>query len=195
MCLRRVPPLQQSNFHHQSNIFFCKNEYHNAVTHVPNFQLSAKSSFFLGALFPSLLWSNFFWDTQYHGTCGCHHGTVVIIMVAVIIIEVFMVVIMVTCGCHHGNGGCHHGTCGSGAEGDLSKVGGDGRSEIDGGGDSDLVRVIRAQTVKVKFTHILTVGQNNQEYRLEYWATCSSVRSFTRTAHSLRSLPRSWDSE
>ena len=29
-----------------------------------------------------------------------------------------------------------------------------------------------------------TVGQNNQKYRLEYWATRSSVRSFPRTAHS-----------
>ena len=59
---------------------------------------------------------------------------------------------------------------------------------------------------------------NSQEYRLKYWATRSSVRSFARTAHSiacsgllaslassaaltpslarsLRSLPRSWDSE
>ena len=60
-----------------------------------------------------------------------------------------------------------------------------------------------------------TVGQNNQKYRLKYWATRSSVRSFARTAHSfacsgllallassavflarsLRSRPRSWDSE
>jgi len=63
-----------------------------------------------------------------------------------------------------------------------------------------------------------TVGQINQEYRLKYWATCSSVRLFARTAHSficsallaslahsavlicslarsLRSLPPSWDSE
>ena len=47
------------------NIFFCKNKYHNAVNHVPNFQLSARSSSFFGALFASLLWSNFFWDTQY----------------------------------------------------------------------------------------------------------------------------------
>ena len=59
---------------------------------------------------------------------------------------------------------------------------------------------------------------NSQEYRLKYWATRSSVRSFTRTAHSfacsrllaslassaaltrllarsLRSLPCSWVSE
>ena len=28
------------------------------------------------------------------------------------------------------------------------------------------------------------MGQNNQEYRLEHWATCLSVRSFARTAHS-----------
>ena len=41
----------------------------------------------------------------------------------------------------------------------------------------------------------LTVGQNDQEYRLEYWATRSSVRSFARTAHlfarSLTSLTTS----
>ena len=29
-----------------------------------------------------------------------------------------------------------------------------------------------------------TVGQNNQEYRLKYWATHSSVYLFTSTAHS-----------
>ena len=29
-----------------------------------------------------------------------------------------------------------------------------------------------------------TVGQNNQEYRLKNWATCSSVPSFARTTHS-----------
>ena len=60
-----------------------------------------------------------------------------------------------------------------------------------------------------------TVGQNNQEYRLEYWATRSSARSFARTAQLFacprllaslapyaaltrslaRSLPRSWESE
>ena len=28
------------------------------------------------------------------------------------------------------------------------------------------------------------MGQNNQEYRLKYWVTRSSVRSFARTAHS-----------
>ena len=33
-----------------------------------------------------------------------------------------------------------------------------------------------------------TMVDNSQEYRLEYWATRSSVRSFARTAHS-------WDSE
>ena len=32
-----------------------------------------------------------------------------------------------------------------------------------------------------------TVGQNNEKYRLEYWATRSSVRSFARTAHSRES--------
>ena len=31
--------------------------------------------------------------------------------------------------------------------------------------------------------HMNTVVENSQEYRLEYWATRSSVRSFTRTAH------------
>ena len=42
-----------------------------------------------------------------------------------------------------------------------------------------------------------TMGPNNQEYRLQYWATQSSVRSFARTAHSfacsalLASLARS----
>ena len=59
-----------------------------------------------------------------------------------------------------------------------------------------------------------TVGQNSQEPRRKYWATRSSVRSFARTAcsgllvslapsaaltrslaRSLRSLPRSWESE
>ena len=62
------------------------------------------------------------------------------------------------------------------------------------------------------------VGQNNQEYRLKYWATCSSIRLFAGIAHSfacsalfaslarsaaltrslarlLRSLPSLWDSE
>ena len=34
------------------------------------------------------------------------------------------------------------------------------------------------------FCCLYTVGQNNQEYRLKYWATRSSVRSFARTAHS-----------
>ena len=61
----------------------------------------------------------------------------------------------------------------------------------------------------------LTMGQINQEYRLEYWATRSSVRLFARTAHLFAcfglfaslapsaaltrllicSLPRSWDRE
>ena len=45
--------------------------YHNAVNHVPNFQLSARSSSFFGAVFPSILWSNFFWDTQYK--VSIHH--------------------------------------------------------------------------------------------------------------------------
>ena len=33
-----------------------------------------------------------------------------------------------------------------------------------------------------------TMFDNSQEYRLKYWATRSSVRSFARTAHSLTSL-------
>ena len=41
---------------------------------------------------------------------------------------------------------------------------------------------------EILFKHHYTVGQNNQEYRLKYWATRSSIRSFARTAHS-------WDSE
>ena len=36
-----------------------------------------------------------------------------------------------------------------------------------------------------------TVGQNNQEYRLKYWAIRSSVRSFARTAHSFSILAHS----
>ena len=47
------------------NIFFCKNKYHNAVNHVPNFQLPARSFTIFGSVFPSHLWSDFFWDTQY----------------------------------------------------------------------------------------------------------------------------------
>ena len=59
---------------------------------------------------------------------------------------------------------------------------------------------------------LCTVVQNNQKYRLKYWATHSSVRLFARTAHSfactalltaltrlrsrsLCSLPRPWESE
>ena len=48
----------------KKNVFFCKNEYHNAVNHEPNFHLFARSSSFLGALFPSLLWSNFYGVTD-----------------------------------------------------------------------------------------------------------------------------------
>ena len=63
-----------------------------------------------------------------------------------------------------------------------------------------------------------TMVENRKEHRCKYWATCSSVRSFACTAHSfacsgllaslapsaaltrslarsLRSLPRSWESE
>ena len=46
-------------------------------------------------------------------------------------------------------------------------------------------------------THPLTVGQNNQEYSLKYWATFSSICSFACTAYSfpcsalLASLARS----
>ena len=63
--------------------------------------------------------------------------------------------------------------------------------------------------------HSRTVGQNSQKYRLQYWATHSSVRSFAHTAHLFarsgllaslapsavltrllaRSLPRSWETE
>ena len=77
-----------------------------------------------------------------------------------------------------------------------------------------------AEAVLAKKSDILdsTVGQNNQEYRLEYWVTRSSIRLFARTAYlfacsailtlltcfaaltcslsrSLRSLPCSWESE
>ena len=68
------------------------------------------------------------------------------------------------------------------------------------------------------FSHQCTTVQTNQESRLKYWATRSSVCSFARTAHSfacsgllaslapsaaltrslarsLHSLPRSWESE
>ena len=60
-----------------------------------------------------------------------------------------------------------------------------------------------------------TMVENSQEYRQKYWATCSSVGSSARTAHTIacsrllallapsaaltrllvRSLPRSWESE
>ena len=33
------------------------------------------------------------------------------------------------------------------------------------------------------WSHQSTVGQNSQQYRLKYWATHSSVRSFVRTTH------------
>ena len=69
-----------------------------------------------------------------------------------------------------------------------------------------------------KFRHQRTMVWNKQESRRKYWATRSSIRSFARTAHSfacsgllaslapsaalthsltrsLRSLPRSWESE
>ena len=39
-----------------------------------------------------------------------------------------------------------------------------------------------------EFPFLFTVGQNNQESRLKYWATHSFVRSFTRTAHSFACL-------
>ena len=71
-----------------------------------------------------------------------------------------------------------------------------------------------SMTNKKRFTMV----ENSQEYRLQHWATCSSVRSFARTTHSfacsgqlaslapstaltrllarsLRSLPCSWDSD
>ena len=40
--------------------FFCRNVYHDVVAHVPNFQLSARSSSFFSAVFPSLSWTLFF---------------------------------------------------------------------------------------------------------------------------------------
>ena len=43
-----------------SKTFFCKNVYHDVVAHVPNFQLSAKSSSFFSAVFPPLSWILFF---------------------------------------------------------------------------------------------------------------------------------------
>ena len=76
----------------------------------------------------------------------------------------------------------------------------------------------QAFPLSLPLSHPLTMVDNSQEYRLKYWATRSSVRSFARTAHSfaccgllaslapsaaltrslarsLRSLPRSLDSE
>ena len=53
------------------------------------------------------------------------------------------------------------------------------------------------QSTHQKKALLSTVGQNSQEYRLKYWATRSSLRSFARTAHSfacstlLTSLTRS----
>ena len=78
--------------------------------------------------------------------------------------------------------------------------------------------VVRGPCEAMKRRSTCTVGQNNQKYRRKYWATRSSVRSFTRTAHSfacsgllaslapsatlthsltcsLRSLPSSWESD
>jgi len=45
--------------------FFCRNVYYDVVAHVPNFQLSARSSSFFSAVFPSLSWTLFFWRTRY----------------------------------------------------------------------------------------------------------------------------------
>ena len=50
-------------------VFFLENKYHNAVSHVPNFQLFIRSSSFFSALFPSLLWRNLF------GTPNIERGT------------------------------------------------------------------------------------------------------------------------
>ena len=67
----------------------------------------------------------------------------------------------------------------------------------------------------VSTKHLCTVVDNSQEYRLQYWATRSSVRSFAHSfacsrllaslapsaaltrslARTLRLLPRSWDSD
>ena len=64
-----------------------------------------------------------------------------------------------------------------------------------GGGDQSGARVAdgrtneRASSLRLSECrfHENTVGQNNQEYRLEYWATRSSVRSFAPIAHSWES--------
>ena len=66
----KIVKIWHSNSHisyiiQKKKYIFCKNKHYNAVNNVPIFQLSAKSSSFFAALFPSLLWNNFFWDTQY----------------------------------------------------------------------------------------------------------------------------------
>ena len=77
---------------------------------------------------------------------------------------------------------------------------------------------VRPSVIPSQISQSSTMVENSQDYRLYYWATRSSVRSFARTAHSLacsglfaslapsaaltrslarslHSLPRSWDSE
>ena len=51
-------------------IFFCKKIYHDVVVHVPNFQLSAKSSSFFCAFFLHFYGVLFFW-TPYIYVCVC----------------------------------------------------------------------------------------------------------------------------
>ena len=60
------------------------------------------------------------------------------------------------------------------------------------GGSDEFFRAISARRVhqsQLGLLHGDTVVENSQEYRLEYWATRSSIRSFARTAQSFaRSL-------
>ena len=53
--------------------FFCRNVYHDVVAHVPNFQLSARSSSFFSAVFPSLSWTLFFGGPVIY--CSSFYGT------------------------------------------------------------------------------------------------------------------------
>ena len=49
-----------------------------------------------------------------------------------------------------------------------------------------LVRVTALNSIYLYFSlfPLPTMVDNSQEYRLKYWAPCSSVRLFARTAHS-----------
>ena len=44
---------------------FCRKKHHTVVSHVPNFQLSARSSSFFLCVFPSLLWNTFLLSPLY----------------------------------------------------------------------------------------------------------------------------------